>query len=80
MDPKKAQRLKKTAAIKEFIPILLREAKKLDTVTDIKTKVPAEIAVEVEARKLAYNKIVDILKPLIDSREVDKFNLKEYVA
>lgn len=83
IDPKKAQRLMKTSAMKEFVPILLEEMKEeFNTIEDIDTtEDEKKIALEVKARKLAFGKLGKILSPLLNtSAEVGKFNKEEFIA
>lgn len=68
------------AEMKEFITFLSEEALKLNNLDDIKLDDPIELAVEVKARKKAYEKIADILSPLLNTQEISKSNLDDYVA
>lgn len=82
MNPQTAQNLmNENKDVKEFISFMLQEMKKLETINDIETNDPTLVAIEVKARKLAYKKIEDIIKPMI-SLENEKvvFNKKEYIV
>lgn len=68
------------AEMKEFVAFLSEEALKLNNLDDIKLDDPIELAVEVKARKKAYEKIADILSPLVNTQEISRSNLGDYVA
>ena len=81
MNPKTVQKLMSDVAeMKEFISFLSQEAKQLNNLEDIKLENPIEIAVEVKARKKAFEKIMDILSPLVNTQEIQSNSLREYVA
>lgn len=81
ISPQVAKKLMSNVAeMKEFIAFLSEEALKLNNLNDIKLDDPMELAVEVKARKKAYEKIVDILSPLINTQEISRSNLDDYVA
>ena len=81
MNPKTVQKLMSDVAeMKEFISFLSQEAIKLNNLEDIKLENPIEIAVEVKARKKAFEKIMDILSPLVNTQEIQSNSLREYVA
>lgn len=79
MTPQLAEKLMaKKKLMKEFVFFIRSEAVKLNTLEGIEAKEPQQIAIEIEARKLAYKKLSDILEPLLNSEKVGKFNNQEY--
>ena len=81
MNPKTVQKLMSDVAeMKEFISFLTQEATKLNNLEDIKLEDPIEIAVEVKARKKAFEKIMDILSPLVNTQEIQSNSLGDYVV
>lgn len=66
--------------MKEFVVFLREEALKLNNLDDIKLDDPVELSVEVKARKKAYEKIVDILNPLLNTQETYSNNSKDYIV
>ena len=68
------------AEMKEFISFLSQEAFKLNNLNDIMLEDPMEIAVEVKARKKAFEKIMDILSPLVSTQEIQGNSLDDYVV
>ena len=81
MNPKTIQKLMSDVVeMKEFISFLSQEAMKLNNLDDIKLEDPIEIAVEVKARKKAFEKIMDILSPLVNTQEIQSNSLGDYVV
>ncbi len=64
---------------RELISVISDEIKKLDKVSDIEETDPTKVAVEVMARKLAREKLENILLPLTEVKKV-AFNNKEYTV
>lgn len=81
INPQIAQKLMADITeMKEFVVFLREEALKLNNLYDIKLDDPVELSVEVKARKKAYEKIVDILNPLLNTQETHSNNLKDYIV
>ena len=81
LEPKAVQKLMKSKEIREFVSFLSVEVGKLNTISEIETEDPVEVAIEIKARKLAFEKLVAILEPFLDSREErEKFNKNEYIT
>ena len=81
LDPKIVEKLLKSRAVKVFIVFIEKEMNKLNTIVDIEAETPELVAIEIKARKLAHNKLTDILDPLLNTQtRSENFNSKEYVA
>ena len=82
MEPTLAKKLMTGSKdVQKFVVFISKEIKKLDTLDEIETDDPIKVAIEIKARKLAFNKLKDILEPLLDiSEDKVKFNGKEYVV
>lgn len=81
INPQIAQKLMADITeMKEFVVFLREEALKLNNLDDIKLDDPVELSVEVKARKKAYEKIADILNPLLNTQETYSNNLKDYIV
>lgn len=82
MEPQTAQKLvSNSKEIKEFISFVQQEMESLNTIKDIEAEVPELVAIEIKAKKMAYDKLKDILEPLLNVQERSSiFNNKEYVA
>lgn len=81
INPQIAQKLMADITeMKEFVVFLREEALKLNNLYDIKLDDPVELSVEVKARKKAYDKIVDILNPLLNTQETYSNNSKDYIV
>lgn len=68
MDPKLAKRLMEIPEMATFCQWLDEEAAKLNTIAGIVSEVPELVAIEVKARKLAHEKLLDILEPLLGAQ------------
>lgn len=74
MTPQLAEKLMaKKKLMREFVLFIRSEAVKLNTLKGIEAKEPQQIAIEIEARKLAYKKLSDILEPLLNNDRVEEF-------
>lgn len=81
LSPQTAKKLMSDVSeMREFISYLSEEALKLNNLDDIQLEDPIELSVEVKARKKAFEKIINILSPLLNTQEVFHSNLKEYVV
>ena len=84
MNPELAQKLMKNKDIVDFVDFLKSKVGELDTITDIEWDIdiePAQLTVEVRARKLANTKLKEILAPLLNSREErGEINKQEYIT
>ena len=84
MQPELAQKLMKNKDIVDFVDFLTKKVGELDTITDIEWDIdiePAQLTVEVRARKLANTKLKEILEPLLNSRsERGEINKQEYIT
>ncbi len=84
MQPELAQKLMKNKDIVDFVDFLTKKVGELDTITDIEWDIdiePAQLTVEVRARKLANTKLKEILEPLLNSREErGEINKQEYIT
>ena len=84
MNPELAQKLMKNKDIVDFVDFLTKKVGELDTITDIEWDIdiePAQLTVEVRARKLANTKLKEILEPLLNSREErGEINKQEYIT
>ena len=81
LDPQTVQKLMKSKEIREFVSFLSMEVGKLNTIAEIETENPVEVAIEIKARKLAFEKLTTILEPFLNSREERKaFNKNEYIT
>ena len=67
MDPELAKQIQEAPFYKEFVAYLAQEAIQLNTLADVQItgKKPIVIALEVAGRKLAYEKVMHILEPLL---------------
>ena len=84
MQPELAQKLMKNKDIVDFVDFLKSKVGELDTITDIEWDIdiePAQLTVEVRARKLANTKLKEILEPLLNSRsERGEIKKDEYIT
>ena len=81
LSPQTAKKLMSDVSeMKEFVSFLTEEVLKLNNLNDIQLEDPIELSVEVKARKKAFEKIINILSPLLNTQEVFHSNLKEYVV
>jgi len=84
MQPELAQKLMKNKDIVDFVDFLTKKVGELDTITDIEWDIdiePAQLTVEVRARKLANTKLKEILEPLLNSRsERGEIKKDEYLT
>jgi len=81
LDPQTVQKLMKSKEIREFVSFLSGEVGKLNTIAEIETEDPVQVAIEIKARKLAFEKLTTILEPFLNSREERKaFNKNEYIT
>jgi len=81
LDPQTVQKLMKSKEIREFVSSLSMEVEKLNTIAEIETENPVEVAIEIKARKLAFEKLTTILEPFLNSREErETFNKNEYIT
>lgn len=83
MEPKLAQKLMKNKEMNDFVAFLSGEVNKLNTIVDIDEKmlspITQDIVVEIRARKLAFDKLIEILNPLLNGRVEEKeINKNEY--
>lgn len=81
MEPELAKQLMSRPRImQKFIIFVRGKVAELDSISDIDKKLSKEdIAIEVRARELAYEKLEKILDPLLDvGEERSKFNKNEY--
>lgn len=70
LDPKIAEKLMSDVPeMREFISFVNEEANKLNKLDDIDFDLPIPMAIEVKARKKAYQLLKDILDPLIFRQE-----------
>ena len=56
----------------ELVKFIALEALKLDSVSDIKLDDPVEATIELKARIRAYDKLENILKPLLALKDYDE--------
>ena len=79
MEHETAKNLSKSKDIQEFTDFVLDEMNKLNTVTDVQMGANSDfndIGMQVIARRLAYDKLKEILEPLLDISE-DKVAFKK---
>jgi len=82
MEPETASDLmSNNQAVKEFVFFVVNEIKTLNTLDDVEVEDPIMAAVEVKARKLALEKLTNIIKPMMQLTETGaKFSNNEYVT
>ncbi len=82
MELQTAKKLSSSKEVKEFVVFVAHEMDKLNRNDDIDdTQSADDIKIEIKGRKFAYNKLKDILEPLIDMpKRSDNFNNQEYIA
>ena len=84
MELELAQKLMQNKDFTDFVDFLKSKVGELDTITDIEWDIdiePAQLTVEVRARKLANTKLKEILEPLLNSREErGEINKQEYIT
>lgn len=82
MEPETASDLmSNNQAVKEFVSFVVNEIKTLNTLDDVEVEDPIMAAVEVKARKLALEKLTNIIKPMMQLTETGaKFSNNEYVT
>lgn len=56
--------------MQDFVAFVQQEANKLNNLADISLTSPVDLAVEVKARQKAYEVLIGVLNPLLDSTEV----------
>lgn len=81
MEPDVAKRM--MAEIPEmvaFVDYIRKEVAKLDTISDIKSGIAEEIAIEVQAKRKAIMTMISILSPLINIQDVSGSGLEDYVV
>ena len=61
----------------ELVSVISAEIKDLDKISDIEETDPTKVAVEVRARKLAREKLENILQPLTGGKKV-AFNNQDF--
>lgn len=69
IDPGLAKRLLNSDDGRALVAQLAKAVDELDKVSDIKVTDPVEVAVEVSARKIAADKITEILADMIAARD-----------
>jgi hypothetical protein len=73
MNPETAKKLMTDIQeFRDFISFLSSKALELNNLSDITLTDPVALSVEVKARQKAYDKIIEILHPLINSDTHDK--------
>ena len=81
MDPAFAQDISKNTKFRKFLNFLVAEMDKFNSLDGLENKTPDELAIEVNARELAFNKIKEVLKPILEASKLDiNFNNKEYIT
>lgn len=86
MEPELAQKLMESKDIQKFVGYCLAEMEKLNTTTDISVEILMKdslfIATEVKARRMAYEKLEEILEPLlnVNDKKVGNFSRKEFIT
>jgi len=81
MDPKIAKRLMETVPeMEDFIVYLKATIKEVDSVFSMGEIPFSDIQVEVRARRLAIEKLVDIMKPLVNLQDFEPVNHKEFAV
>ena len=84
MELELAQKLMQNKDFTDFVDFLTKKVGELDTITDIEWDIdiePAQLTVEVRARKLANTKLKEILEPLLNSRsERGEIKKDEYLT
>ena len=81
MDPKVALDLSKNRKVKVLLKFLLQEMDKFNSVDDIEVKDLELLGVEIKARKLAFKKLEEVLKPILDASGLKiTFNKNEYIT
>ena len=69
MNPEVIRKLQiEVPELQELIVFLSAEAEKLNTLANIELTDPTEIAIEVLARKRAYDTVRDMISPLLDTQ------------
>lgn len=71
MSPELAKKLMSDVPeMQDFVAFVQQEANKLNNLADISLTSPVDLAVEVKARQKAYEVLIGVLNPLLDSTEV----------
>lgn len=74
------KKLKESPDMREFMIFVAEQASSLDNLSDIDITSPIDMSVEVRARQLAHKKLVDILRPLLDTQEKGSSLKDEYIV
>ena len=81
MDPAVAQDIAKNRKVQKLLKFLVEEMDKLNSIDDIELGDPVLVAIEVKARKLAFNKIKEVIKPILEASKIElKFNRQDYIT
>ena len=81
MDPAFAQDISQNTKFRNFLNFLVAEKDKFNSLDGLENKTPDELAIEVKARELAFNKKKEVLKPTLEASKLDiNFNNKEYIT
>lgn len=76
-----AKKLSDSKEVQAFISHVKIEIEMLDKIGEINTDNPEVLALEIKARKIAHDKLIDILEPLLDISDLKvNFSNKEYIT
>ncbi len=80
MNNQTLKQLKELPIFEELAGYLAQKAIELDSIRNLPEGNPEEIALEAKARQKAFDKLSEILAPLVDVEKHRPSNPKEYVA
>ena len=81
MDPKLALDLSKNRKIKIFMEYLLPKIQEFNSLDGMEKLNVEETSIEVKARKLAFEKVKEIIKPILEVQGKElRFNKNDYLT
>lgn len=81
MDPKIALDLSKNRKVNIFMKYLLQEMEKFNSLDGLEDKDKESLAIEVKARELAFNKMKEVVQPILKaSGTTITFNKNDYLV
>ena len=70
LDPKLAKKLMENSAVRQLVVYIRQEVNRLDSVQGIDSVSPGMVALETKSRQEAIKVLLEILKPLVNSKEL----------
>lgn len=81
MDPQVALKLSTNRGVSTLIKYLIEEMKTLNSLEDLALSDPKILAIEIKARKLAFEKIKEVIDPILNVKGVElQFRKDEYLV